>query len=271
MNNYQHIIIKIRTLSYCIVSPRDTQAFYKDVDFDGDSIVGREYSVIYPFYQFGTYEKYDHDTARYYLPGSTLKGTLFQDLKRRAKRSGNEQDKAWEARSKVMVDDYEIANCDIVLKTMDKYQFLGRDEKQKANVNKKVKYGPFFQNVGFQMLKPAVEIQADIYVDSSLIIGNRIQHVDNYTRSKLKKYSEYLVNRTKSAEFNLDSQIKEQISMQENAINKLLSSGKTLMSLGGYKGMIRSLNAIIVGDEKGGLYLDNESNLPYGIVEISVL
>ena len=81
------VIYEMEVLSSTIISPRSGQAFYKGVDFclepeanvPGSSKIQKKaqgVGVIYPFYQYGEYEKYDPEHAVYYIPGSSIKGAL---------------------------------------------------------------------------------------------------------------------------------------------------------------------------------------------------
>ena len=68
-------------------SPRSGQALYKEIDEfclspyvkipDTKDDEKHEVKVVYPFYQYGEYEKYDPEHANYYLPGSSVKGALL--------------------------------------------------------------------------------------------------------------------------------------------------------------------------------------------------
>ena len=83
----KEIKYEMQTLSSLILSPRSGQALYKDVDeFETASEVsnnkGKEVNCIYPFYQYGEYEKYHPQDAEYYIPGSSVKGALLKDNNR---------------------------------------------------------------------------------------------------------------------------------------------------------------------------------------------
>jgi CRISPR/Cas system CSM-associated protein Csm5 (group 7 of RAMP superfamily) len=70
----------LSTLSSLIISPREGQAFYKELDFD-DVVTedGKEINIIYPFYQYGIHDRYDPQQAKYYIPGSSIKGAIRGD------------------------------------------------------------------------------------------------------------------------------------------------------------------------------------------------
>ena len=82
------ITYTMKLLSSLIVSPRSGQALYKEIDEfclspyvkipDTKDDEKHEVRVVYPFYQYGEYERYDPEHANYYLPGSSVKGALLQ-------------------------------------------------------------------------------------------------------------------------------------------------------------------------------------------------
>ena len=113
------ITYTMKLLSSLIVSPRSGQALYKEIDEfclspyvkipDTKDDEKHEVRVVYPFYQYGEYERYDPEHANYYLPGSSVKGALLQH-----KRKG----------FKLMADDVPVPNLSIVLRSLWKAQYL---------------------------------------------------------------------------------------------------------------------------------------------------
>lgn len=118
------IIYEIEVLSSLIISHRSGQAFYKGIDEfyshpkieTSNSEKIREPHVIYPFYQYGEYEKYDPNHANYYIPGSSIKGALCLPEN---------------MRNQIMADDIIVPNDKIVLRNLWKAQYLENKEEAK--------------------------------------------------------------------------------------------------------------------------------------------
>lgn len=266
-----HKKLKIKTLSYSIISPRDAEAFYKGVDFESDDINEnlKDVNIIYPFYQYGLYEQYNPGEAQYYIPGSSVKGAL---LKNTIILEG--------MRNKIMVDDFDLSKKPdaITLKQIYKYQYLHPKEKTKQNQSsepdKQIKYGVFFPNVAVEMLKPGVEVISDFYYDEVIEkeILDMLSTKNKDAREKLEDVREYLYNLGKKMENEKKEEgveIIPKINMQVQTINKTLKTKNNIMALGGYKGLLRALSGKIENDEdKGALFIDDTTHLPYGIVEI---
>lgn len=281
MKNYVHKKLKINTLSYCIISPREPQAFYAGIDFDkelGGELKGT--NIIYPSYRYGTYDIYNPDKAEYYIPGSSIKGSLL----RTAEKDVND------IRKQLMVDDIVLECGQIKLKKIWKYQNIHNDknnsEADSVN-NKKIEYQIFFQNVAFEMLIPNISLTTDIYIAEGAEeqLKKILIEIDRNTKKQLDDYAYYLSDVEKlmcEKEANLQdneknkfNNLKDRINQQKNNV-KAIKDNNYLMSLGGYKGILRSLKADIKMDKgveidkRGALFIDNETDLPYGIVKVNI-
>lgn len=277
MKNYVHKKLTIDTLSYCIVSPRESQAFYEGIDFDKSDLNEelKETNVIYPFYRYGTYDKYDPNEAEYYVPGSSIKGALLKTTQ--------END---DIRKKIMVDDIVINNkCgQIKLKKVWKYQNIHTDKnmnKTENSDNRKIEYQIFFQNVAFEMLSPGLSLVADIYINNAENqLKKVLENVHKTTNGQLDTLSKYLSeveNIIKVREKNLQNNEKDKFNKLKDSVKKQIENVKSikskkgyLMSSGGYKGLIRALKKNVEIEDKGAIFIDDETNLPYGIVEVNI-
>lgn len=300
------ITLSFKTLSYVISSPRESQAFYKGVDFEEkdiklSSIDGiNKINIIYPFHQYGQYKKYDDSNKQYYIPASTIKGAIFNnDIKNMLGYSNKT----------IMVDDAIINNRDnITLKQLMKIQYLPKldsncaehrcennpvisqetglklrqlspvDDISSLSSNKTTKYDIFFQNVAVQMLKPNSHFTCDVYyssdIDFNKILGKAFEiHKKNIVRY-IKRIDQY---------DSIDIEIKNMLKMIKKDLNNIKNT-KKILCIGGYKGLIMSL----VSDKKlnanemllkqnSSFFLqtvDNESKsafLPYGLVEVEII
>ena len=60
----------------------------------------------------------------------------------------------------------------------------------------------------------------------------------------------------------------EQLQKIKEAIKRQVSSGKNMIFLGGYKGILGSILVKSDVEIRNGFYIDVKTNLPYGLVEI---
>ncbi|WP_110953480.1 hypothetical protein [Anaerosinus massiliensis] len=259
MEEIKKIKYKMRTISSVIVSPRANTAFYKDLnEFDTDALVSSRYleqskvNVIYPFYQYGEYETYEPLKAQYYLPGSSVKGALCQGL----------YDNQGQIK-KFMVDDVQVCKTQIVLRNLYKVQYIKDSQK--------TCFGAFFPNIGIEMIKDNVELNGEFYTKDRKTAEEKIKIASKATATKIENMMAYLTA-LKDRVANEELKIKLQ-----DFFEKLrdVQSKKDIILFGGYKGLIHSMQKKIeLPNEEdrdasySAIFIDTETNLPHGLVQI---
>ncbi len=241
-------------LSSLIVSPRAGMALYKGIDkfceapeleqIDPAKIKTDKVGVIYPFYQYGEYRKYDPKRARYYIPGSSIKGAL------------QPKNAALES---FMVDDMMVPNVSVSLRNLYKAQYL--EDKEAAE------FGVFFDNVGVEMVRGKTELRGELYLEENMAFSDIIKSANRDTKGKMNQmmtYLEMLLGRNyKNKDLNsILVKIKEGLAccLEEDDI----------ILVGGYKGLLHSILLDHPREERlGGLFIDFKTMLPHGIVKIS--
>ena len=248
-------------LSSAIVSPRAGQAFYYGIDTfcrepvlcpsDSDPKGEKAVKVVYPFYQYGMYEKYHPDHAEYYLPGSSVKGALLQKN---------------EKKIHIMADDIPVNREQIVLKNLVKAQYV--DQYNEAC------FKPFFDNVGVEMLKAGSRLSGDLYLEDNTVFEEILEGANSATAEKICQMCGYLEKLTKN-EYK-DTTFKDKLKkLLENLYP--LAKRKDIILVGGYKGLLHSI--LLEADrldkkqrenrERGcGIFLDCEKKLPHGLVSM---
>ncbi|MGK0551962.1 hypothetical protein ACSFB8_07725 [Enterococcus faecalis] len=261
MQELQKYSYQIRTLSKLILSPRQQQAFYRGIDFNQGDIAdetalerGGGVNIIYPFYQKGEYHSYQKD-CQAYIPGSSLKGALQADQTRTKQQT-------------LMVNDISVNPKNLGLYHLNKV-------KNTSQVNNKIlKLGTFFPNQAIQMCKNGVSEEGELFSEKS---------PNQYFRTAHKKTIKKISQWQKEVESLLDGSIglvdSKTKRMLRNSVKKLTdlekkrsSSTACLIFLGGYKGMLLSMELPRKAhpeEFQSGIYLDIETSLPYGLVEIS--
>ncbi|WP_050641182.1 MULTISPECIES: hypothetical protein [Clostridia] len=247
------ITYTMKLLSSLIVSPRSGQAFYKNIDefclspddklADIKSDKKHEIKVVYPFYQYGEYERYDPEHANYYLPGSSVKGALLQH-----KRKG----------FKLMADDVPVPNLSIVLRSLWKAQYL--DDVGKAG------FALFFDNVGIEMIKDGTELDGDLYLEENIAFSEILETANKDTKDKINQMRTY-IQMLLVREFK-NEDLKKYLHTIEEKLTALLKENNVIL-VGGYKGLLHS---ILLGHNRselaGGLFIDPETLLPHGLVRV---
>lgn len=244
----------MRLLSSLIVSPRAGKALYKGIDefcispeaevFNPKTDEKHEVKVVYPFYQYGEYGKYDPEHANYYLPGSSIKGALQQKEKELGL---------------FMTDDVMVPNEGIVLRTLCKAQHTGVEEKEKAELK------VFFDNVGIEMIKEGTNLEGELYLEDSIEFADILAYANKDTTDKMNQMCKYIQSLLMRDYEN------EELKISLNALESKLSIVKKasdVILLGGYKGLLHS---ILLGHDEGlsgGLFIDFKTMLPHGIVKI---
>ena len=156
------ISYKLELLSSLIVSPRSTQALYTGIDEFcqiaktelpiWESKEEQETKVVYPFYQYGAYTRYDPEHAEYYLPGSSIKGVLMAAQEK----------------------EYDLW----------KAQYL--QDPQKAA------FAIFFNNVGVEMVKAHTKLHGDLYVETVSDFLDVIAQASKNAIKKMDQMHKYL-------------------------------------------------------------------------------
>lgn len=139
-----------------------------------------------------------------------------------------------------------------------------KGNQKRSDSKKNVKYDIFFPNVAFEMLAPLRNLSAYIYYDNSVDIVEILDRVDAYHRRRLAEFLRYL---TKCQENERAKQLFNQIELHKQKINSILNSKERLISIGGYKGLVRSSEL----KEEGGVFVDSQTGLPYGLAEINIV
>lgn len=234
-----------------IVSPRSALAFYKDLDeFSLEKVEDSEYlaknrlKVIYPFYQYGIYTAYNPDAAEYYLPGSSIKGALCRGTS---------------VEGGLMSDDVRIPGNYIVLRNLYKVQYL--EEVAEAC------FAPFFDNVGVEMVRAGSTLQGQMILPDFDSANALITAANKSTKIKIGQMLEYLNELAKR-------KYKEELTKKLHTIIENLSpylENEHVILVGGYKGLLHSME---VKDPSmvtnGGVFIDPEKDLPYGLAEIDL-
>ncbi|WP_196603106.1 hypothetical protein [Pectinatus frisingensis] len=248
----QKIKYKLTAQSSLIVSPRMNTALYKELDefslkqlTTNDNYLDKDkLNIIYPFYQYGEYTKYAPERAKYYLPGSSIKGALCQ---KRSSDSGN-----------IMVDDIKVSNDDVVLRNLYKAQYV--NDEQKAD------FAAFFPNVGVEMIKARATLTGDIYVKDKNYAISLIKSANDSAKKKLEQMLVYL-DRLKGQ--------KEHFLLHLNCAKFKITAIKDsddIFLVGGYKGLLNSIEIEKAQQEiNSAIFLDQETGLPHGIVKIKLI
>lgn len=247
MKKYEYNLTTISTVS---LSPREKSGYYLDEHFRN-----KEVKIIYPFYQYGEYEKYDPANTEYCIPGSSLKGSI------------NSVEKA----GGLMVDDIRLKSEDLTLKNLDKLQYIpGSDNK--ATTPKRTKLERFFPKIAVEMLRADKTYQGELFCDESPFPMMRESHQNVITMLKtllhrinqIREEGERGVNKADQAcgaELDIVSGNIQRIITGQEASHK---NHAYLQILGGYKGLY--LSGIFKEEVSGAIYIDREKFLPHGLV-----
>ena len=263
--------LKFKTISPVILSPRMEKALYKGVDFKEiimkDTKIEKveNINIIYPFYSYDDRDLLSESnfsySNEYYIPASSLKGALLGSKK-------DEEENSF--RSKLLFHDVKIR--DIKLKNLYKFQYL-YEKKYNNETNKIPKYTVFFPGVAIEMLESKKEFESEILMKSSEITEEIfMKKLNEIFASTKKKLDNYLKETKERIEYT-QACVKEKLKEVENNI-KQLDSNKNMIFLGGYKGILGSLSQSDLSQQNkepritNGFYIDEETLLPYGLVEV---
>lgn len=266
--------LKFRTVSSVILSGRNSFSLYKGIDYK--EVSNEEISIIYPFYSYenrnNKYNKIFEKANSYYIPASSLKGSLLVNKKNEKIQSKEES----LFRQNVIFKDVLIKKEQIALKNLWKFQYLYQELKENNESNKKPIYDKFFPAIRIEMLKH------DSYLIGNILIKNfeeefqkRMDKTFSITKDRLKKYEMEIDVRIQKIEklklVNDDyKEARKKLEKTKNAINQLRKSDKKYIFLGGYKGILGSMTITEVENKniRNGFYIDEETMLPYGLVEV---
>jgi len=243
---------RLSTISSLIASPRSNLAWYKELDQFSDlktdnKKLKEHLSVIYPFYQYGEYEKWS-SSANYYLPGSTVKGAIRGNISHD---------------NNLMVDDIQIPNEFIVLRNLQKVQYLEKPGKAELKV--------FLDNVGVEMVKAKTDLNGELYIKDAGYVQELIKQANHAANNKMKQMSKYL---STLCEGDYSDELKVVLRKSMDGLESLIQDNDVIL-LGGYKGLLHSLNfnGSLPSDVKacGAVYLDPETNLHHGLARLTIL
>nr|WP_308626626.1 hypothetical protein [uncultured Eisenbergiella sp.] len=245
------ITYALKLESSLIVSPRSGRALYREMDEfcttpevePVENNQEREIKVVYPFYQYGEYRKYDPEHTDYYLPGSSVKGALKGENT---------------AGIQFMADDVMVPTDGIVLRNLWKAQYLKEEEK--------AEFAVFFNNVGIEMIKDGTNLYGELYLDENIEFAELLRTANKATKDKIVQMCAYLQmlltkNYKEEALKNYLLEIKRNLSAYQNKNDVIL--------LGGYKGLLHSMLLDCKKRElTGGLFIDYKTKLPHGLVKM---
>jgi hypothetical protein len=268
MKRYKY---RFQTISCLALSPRDYQGFYKDAgDFETKDICISNHrdklgnpknniNIIYPFYQYGTYPKYDPKHTQYYIPGSSIKGAIL------AKNSTNADE---ESGIRFMVDDVTVKSEDLRLHLLYKVQNMEPESKQA------VELGEFFPNVAVEMLARGCDYTGEMFGDGEYI-RQRLSSAQKATKEKLVMFIKLLNKAGTDGQRKVKESSKEKLKNMINGVEQILkemegNNDSFILLMGGYKGLTLSRLLSTIDGVKSAIYVDHVegSYLPHGLVRI---
>lgn len=245
MNPYTKYNYHLNILSAVVLSPREQEALYMD------SAGKNGFNIIYPFYQYGTYEEYKSKNAQYYIPGSSIKGAIGE--------------------TKIMVDDIMVPGESISLRPLYKIQNIPEFGRETED-NGKIKAERFFPKIGVEMLRAGAQLEGELF--SREDINGILSKAHMETIKRLKKWSERFPakeplssNISKLADGEKDIEFERVKRNMNYMMNR--KSNSFLILLGGYKGKLLS-HVFEKEVEKCSVYVDYDTALPHGLVEIEL-
>ncbi|MBU5442520.1 hypothetical protein [Paenibacillus sp. MSJ-34] len=242
---------RLKTCSTLALSPRDHHGFYQSAgdfaieDMVADSDLDKSrVNIIYPFYQYGTYSRYEPQRTTYYIPGSSIKGALA------VQRSET-------GLPRLQVDDIRIESEDLRLYHLYKVQ---NQESAKIDV--------FFPNVAVEMLNADSLYSGELFCDREP--DRYFREAQQTTRSKLHQliqkidniYDQIIDEKSRS----ILSALRQNTHDLLDGLGGVNNSAFTLL-LGGYKGLVLSVE-LNNTDYHSAIYLDMKKKLPHGLVQV---
>lgn len=268
MKRYKY---RLQTLSCVALSPRDHQGFYraakefedKDIRIFGHrdalGIAADKINIIYPFYQYGTYPKYDPEHTDYYIPGSAIKGAVLANESKSVEERAN---------IRLMVDDILIQAEHLYLHRLYKVQNMA-PESESA-----VELGEFFPNVAVEMLARDSEYVGEIFGDVEHIRGCLIR-AQAATRGKLEQLVQLLklgMSGDRKIKGNTSVKLQNMVRNIEKLMNEIEDNKSYILLLGGFKGLALSRELSSMEKAMSAIYVDHVegSYLPHGLVRIII-
>lgn len=283
------MILKFKTISSVILSQRAESALYEGIDFKATE---DKIKIIYPFYSY-EYRNFNAKNTfkfaeKYYIPASSLKGALLSEEANTENKIFNE-----EIRKKILIEDIELNKSQIQLNNIFKFQYLYQQckefEKENNNSKNKFKYKApklenFFPTLRIEMLKSNENFEGNISLKiSEEEFYNKLKNVFITTKKKLKRYINEIdskileINSWKkynNEDSNAFDEAIKKLEIIKKSINDEKDSDKNMIFLGGYKGILGSISKDISSHKnikiQNGFYIDTETNLPYGLIEVLV-
>lgn len=259
---------KITIKSSLIISPRSDRAFYRDLDNSIEEKCIKDINnkpldynkplyydklkIIYPFYRYGIYDSYSPEKAEYYIPGTSVKGALTNPVGKRTNKD-----------IKLMIDDIKINNDMIVLRNLNKIQYIN-------DPGKKTVLKSFFDNVGVEMVKGSQDngtLTGKLYTDSIKTVKGLLENANSVTKEKMEKMIDYLNKIINNKKVKID-RVNDIKKVKDNL--SILIKKENLLFLGGYKGLI---NSICLNENKkinSAVFIDCATMLPHGLVSINL-
>lgn len=102
-----------------------------------------------------------------------------------------------------------------------------------------------------------------------------LERADRGTRERLKELKLYLTEigrKVKDPKRCESNELQSKIDKQIAALDDLSETEGNLLSLGGYKGLIRALSVPKSADaeDRGALYIEESTSLPYGFIKLEI-
>lgn len=253
LNKYSY---RLKTISRLVLSPREHQGYYMAAGDFGEEIYKRNnieqgVKIIYPFYQYGTYDGYHPEQTHYYIPGSSIKGAMLSYLNKQYS-------------NKLLVDDVLVDYSHLGLHQLQKLQHASEETNKHATIKK------FFPNIAVEMIQADVEFLGQLYAETDP--SHFLNEAQMASLEKLKQLHKGIVQVCSGdTDMNDDTRTKleETVSHLETWIHTSgdKDSRTYLLLLGGYKGLI--LSGIFDKDAaNSAVYLDTDKLLPHGLVQV---
>ena len=248
MASLQKYRIKLTTYSPLILSPREQNVITTTKE--------GKIQYLYPFYQYGEYDSTEN--PQYYIPGSSIKGAIGKS------NIGSQR---------LLVDDIRLNSDFIEKRSLTKIQKI--DIKNKGN--KTIKDEVFFPMLKVEMLRSNVEVEGEMFCNGSL--NETLERMDQESRNRIETWDQYQLKiiselfdqKDKRTQFEalIESPVKKLKALEEK-----IGKPAHLLFLGGFKGKI--LAGVKQLEAKNELipvsfYIDKETSLPYGIVNIEII
>ena len=255
-NKYSYTLT---TISKVILSPREQGAYYRALnEFDDNDLkteMTKKATIIYPFYQYGEYEKYQPKNTKYFIPGSSIKGMLVKN-----------EDTPNRGSNDLLVDDLTVDFRKITLSSLTKFQ---KEPNKDTEIGE---FDDFFLNVAVEMCIAGAKFEGEMFYQSKEDLDKHLEKTHESTIQMLKR----LMERLEKLRTVQDQKKTEELSHIYDNLQKLITDYSCkhncfLAVLGGYKG--RTLSHLFETEEvtEGAIFLDTTTYLPYGLVLISEL